>query len=139
MKRISAITLFTIGAIATAAGLVAQQPAVKADIPFNFIAGEKSMPAGEYTISSPNWPIVKIQSADKRIVELVISSRSYHAPAASPQLVFEKCGEFYFLHRVLSPANTSLDLDIASGKAEKRVRTREAKLQTEKEILVAAR
>jgi hypothetical protein len=139
MKRICEISLFTIVTLAASTGLVAQQTGVKADVPFNFTLGERSMPAGEYTISSSDWPVVKIQNADKRYVELVISSRSYREPAVRPQLIFDKCWEFYFLRLVLSPTSTSLDLDIASGKVEKRVRTREAKLQTEKEILVAAR
>jgi hypothetical protein len=63
MKRINAIALFTIVTLTAATQLVAQEPAVKANIPFNFTAGQKSMPAGEYTISSPDTHVLKIQSA----------------------------------------------------------------------------
>jgi hypothetical protein len=139
MKRISAIALFTIVTLAAATGLVAQEPAVKANIPFNFTVGDKSMPAGEYTISSPNWHIVKVQSADMQYVELVVGSKSYRESAAGSELVFDKYGEFYFLRRILSPTATSLNLDIAQGKVEKRVRTREAMLQTGEQTLVATR
>jgi len=139
MKRISAITLFAIATLAATTGLLAQQPVVKANIPFNFTAGEKWMPAGEYTISSLADHVALIQSADRRYSEMVISRQGFQEPAATPQLVFDKYGEYYFLHRVLSGANTPLNLDIALGKSEKKVRTREARLEAYKQILVAGR
>jgi flagellar motor protein MotB len=139
MKRISAIALFTIATLAASTGLFAQQAAVKANIPFNFTVGEQSMPAGEYTITSPNRHIIQIQSANHQYAGMVIGSESSHERAAGPALVFDKYGEYYFLHRVLSPKNTSLNQDVALGNVEKRVRTREAKLGTEEQILVAAR
>jgi hypothetical protein len=139
MKRISAIALFTIAILAAATGLVAQEPAVKANIPFNFTVGETSMPAGEYIISRPDSHLVKIQSADRQYVALVVSSHSYDEAGATGKVVFDKYGEYYFLRRILSPTNTTLNLDIPSGKAEKRVRTQEARLQTGEKTLVAAR
>jgi hypothetical protein len=139
MKRISAIALFTIATLAASTGLFAQQPAVKANIPFNFTVGEQSMPAGEYTITSPSRHVIQVQSADRQYVGMVIASESSHELAANPVLVFDKYGEYYFLHRILSPNNTTLNLDVALGGVEKRVRTREAKLGTEEQILVAAR
>jgi hypothetical protein len=139
MKRICAISLFTIVTLAASTGLVAQEPTVKANIPFNFTVGNRSMPAGEYTISAPDQNIVKIQSADRQHMELVTAIHSSHEPAAGAQLVFDKCGDYYFLHRILSSRSTSLNLDVALGKVEKRVRTREAKLETGEQTLVAAR
>lgn len=139
MKQISAFALFTVVAVAASSPLVAQQPVVKANIPFNFTVGDQSMPAGEYTISSPLHHIIQVQSADRKHVGMVVSTASFREPAASPALVFDKYGEYYFLHRILSPTNTALNLDIPLGKAEKKVRTREATLRTEEPTLVAAR
>lgn len=139
MKRISAIALFTIVTLVAATGLSAEQPALKANIPFNFTVGDTSMPAGEYIISSPESGMVKIQSADNRHVGWVAVLPSHFESAAGGQLLFDKYGESYFLHRILSPANTSQNLDVASGKVEKRVRTREAQFQTGSQTLVAAR
>jgi len=139
MKRISAIALLTVGILAASTGLVAQERVVTANIPFNFTVGEKGMPAGEYTISSPGRNIIKIESADKRHAGFVSSSQSYHEPSSTPQLVFDRYGERYFLHRVLSAKNTSLNTDIPSGKLEKEVQIRESKLQAGEEVLVAAR
>jgi hypothetical protein len=97
------------------------------------------MPAGEYIVSRPDSHLVKIQSADRQYVALVVSSHSYDEAGATGKVVFDKYGEYYFLRRILSPTNTTLNLDIPSGKAEKRVRTQEARLQTGEKTLVAAR
>lgn len=139
MKRISAFALFTIVAVAASIPLAAQQPVVKANIPFNFTVGDQSMPAGEYTISSPLNHIIQVQSADRKHVGMVVSTASFAEPPARPALVFDKYGDYYFLHRILSPTQTALNLDIPLGKAEKKVRTREASLRTEEPVLVAAR
>jgi len=139
MKRIIAFALYTVLAVAASTALVAQQPAVKANIPFDFTVGDQSMPAGGYTFSSPGRNIVQIQSTDRKHVGLVASSASSHEPAASPVLVFDKYGEYYFLNRILCRKTTALNLDIAAGSAEKRIRTREAALRTEERVLVAAR
>jgi hypothetical protein len=139
MKRIIAIALFTIATLAAANGLVAQEPGAKANIPFNFTVGEKSMPAGEYTISLTSEHVVKIQSADKQQLDLVVASKSYQEPGAEGQLVFDKVGEYYFLRRISSPIWSSMNLAIPSGKVEKKVQTREAMLRTGEETLVATR
>ena len=139
MKRISAIALFTIATLAVATGLVAQEPAVKANIPFNFTVGETSMPAGEYIISRSDSNIVKIQSADRQHVVFVVNSHSYDEAGATGKVVFDKYGEYYFLRRILSPTCSTLNLDVPSGKAEKKVRTQEARLQSGGQTLVAVR
>jgi hypothetical protein len=139
MKSISAVTLFTIATLAATNGLFAQEPSAKANIPFNFTVGEKSMPAGEYTISLTSEHVVKIQSADKLQVDLALASKSYQDPGAKGQLVFDKVGDYYFLRQISSPTWSSMNLSIASGKVEKRVQTREAMLRTGEEKLVATR
>ena len=139
MKRINAITLFTIATLAAATGLIAQEQAVKANIPFNFTVGDTSMPAGEYVITRPALHVVKIQSADRQHEARVVSSQSYHEPGAIGKVFFDKYGEHYFLRRILSPTCSTLNLDVPSGKAEKRVRTQEARLQSGGQTLVAVR
>jgi hypothetical protein len=139
MKRISAIALFSIATLAAANGLFAQESAVKANIPFNFTVGNQSMPAGEYTISTPAEHVVEIQSADSRYVDMALAHEADPARTGSAELVFDKCGEFYFLRRISSPAQSALNLEIPRGKAEKNAQTREAKLQMAQETVVAER
>jgi hypothetical protein len=139
MKRIRVLALFTVLAVAPTTALVAQQAAVTATIPFNFTVGDHSLPAGDYTLSSPGRNIVQIQSADRKHAEFVASSQSSHEPPATPALVFAKYGGYYFLNRILCRTNTALNLDLPAGNEEKHMRTREAAVKTEVQIQVAAR
>ena len=142
MNRISAISMLTIASLASCAGAIAQQPAVKANIPFNFTVGNTWMPAGEYRISSPIRQVIEIQSADYAHLATVVSTESHEESTSGSKLVFEKYGNEYFLHRVLCPTVSELNLDIAPGKMEKAARKRslEAKNPDKgQETLVAAR
>ncbi len=49
------ISLLTILAVAGSFGAIAQtSPIVRADIPFSFVAGAKTLPAGEYSFQASN-------------------------------------------------------------------------------------
>jgi hypothetical protein len=67
---------------------------------------------------------------------MAVALRSSQESEAGGELVFDKYGDFYFVHRILSPTNISLNLDVASGKVAARVRTGEARLQTGEQRLV---
>ena len=137
MKRITAIALFSIVSLATSIGAVAQQ-GMKANIPFDFTVGNTKLPAGEYSITSVEQ-VVRLRSADNSSIATVVSLHSNEEPGSQSGLVFLKYGNRYFLHRVLSASISSMDLDIATGKAEKEARSQEARLHTGQEVLVAAR
>ena len=141
MNRISAVTLLAVASLATCGRAIAQQSIIKANIPFNFTVGNTWMPAGEYTISSPLQHMVQLQSADHAKTVEIVSSQSYNESRSGSELVFDKFGDQYFLHRVLCPRITSLNLDVPQGKAEKEARSRslEANLHNREEILVAAK
>jgi len=141
MNRISAIGLLTIASLATCTGAIAQQPALRANIPFDFTVGNTWMPAGEYTITSPYQHLVQLRGADLANTASIVSLQSYEESGSGSKLVFDKYGERYFLHRVLCPSTASLNLEIPQGKAEKRARSRslEAKLHNGEETMVAAR
>jgi hypothetical protein len=142
MNRITAISLLTLGSLASCAGAIAQQPAMKANIPFNFNVGNTWMPAGEYTISTPLRHVLEFQSADHANIATVVSSESHDESNSGSKLVFTRYGNQYFLHRVLCPTVSELNLDLAAGKTEKAARKRslEAKnLDNGQETLVAAK
>ena len=132
MKRITAIGLF-IASLATSIGAVAQQ-GKKANIPFDFTVGDTKLLAGEYTITSIEQE-VRLQSANNASMATVVSLHSNVQPGSQSELVFLKYGNRYFLHRVLSASNNSMDLDIATGKADKEARSEEARLRTGQEVL----
>jgi hypothetical protein len=142
MNRITAISLLTLGSLASCAGAMAQQPAMKADIPFGFAVGNTWLPAGEYTISSPLRHLIEFQSADHANMATVVSAESHQESNSGSKLVFEKYGNQYFLHRVLCPTVSQMNLDVASGKMEKAAHKRSLEARNPdngQETLVAAR
>ena len=64
MNRISAVTLLPVASLETCGRAIAQQPTIKANIPFNFTVGNTWVPAGEYTVTLPSQHVVQLQSAD---------------------------------------------------------------------------
>jgi len=141
MNRISAIGLLTIASLAACTGAIAQQPGLKANIPFDFTVGDTWMPAGEYTISPPQRQIVRFRSADLAKTATIATSQSFYESSSGSKLVFDRYGDQYFLHRVLCPTVSSLNLDVPPGKSEKQARSRslEAKLHNGAETMVAAK
>jgi hypothetical protein len=142
MKRIPTIALLTIASLGTATGAIAQDRAVKANIPFNFTVGDTWMPAGEYVISSPQREILQVRNVDDRSkIATIVDSESYNESTSGGKLVFDKYGNQYFLRHVLCPTVASLNVDLAQGKAEKKAHSRslEANLHNSEETLVAVR
>jgi len=139
MNRIEAIFLLTMASVA-ATGAIAQQPTLKANIPFDFTVGNTLLPAGEYTITSPMREVIVLRTAGHSAS--VVSTENYAESKSGSELVFDKYGEQYFLHEVLCPKVASMNLEVAPSKAEKSARqhTIAAKLPNSGEqIIVAAR
>jgi hypothetical protein len=141
MNRLSTITLLTIASLTTCTGAIAQDHAIKANIPFDFTVGNTWMPAGEYTISTPSRQVLELRSVDLSKSATIVSSESNDESRSGSELVFNKYGDQYFLHGVLCPTVASLNLNVPQGKAEKNARSRslEAKLHNGEETLVAAK
>jgi hypothetical protein len=140
MNRISTIALLAIASLATCAGAYGQDRAVKANIPFDFTVGNTWMPAGEYKISSPfDGAVIELQSMNKTAFVTVIGTASQIKSNSKGELVFDRYGDTYYLHQVLSPTVARLNVDVPPGKAEKRARSLEAKLHNGAETLVAAK
>ena len=76
-------------------------------VPFEFVVGEKRLPAGDYTVR----PILRdsektllIRSADGRAAATIhTSDAGKRAAASQSKLVFAQYGEQYFLARVWTP------------------------------------
>jgi hypothetical protein len=137
MKRNFAIALLALSTLATGGKAVAQEPAVKATVPFEFTVGGRLMPAATYTITSSSGVLV-IQSADRHFVAITTAGYDDRTITGGGKLVFNKYGDQYFLHEVLCPA-ASMHAWIAPSKLEKRVQIQEAKLSGAEPVLVAAR
>jgi hypothetical protein len=95
--------------ITVAAGsALAQAPEkVVVDIPFNFIAGDKALPAGEYTVrnvSTGRTQALLVKSTDGRSASIVLTN-AVEAGSIQKQakLLFRQYGDTYFLSQVWAP------------------------------------
>ncbi|MBV8894480.1 MAG: hypothetical protein JO266_21315 [Acidobacteria bacterium] len=102
MKKETLFPLLAVLLLATGlASAQRKQGPVKANIPFDFVAGNTSMPAGEYRISQlSNVGVLSIKGESGEIA--LVGSNSVQANAMSPgtRLIFHRYGDQYFLYQV---------------------------------------
>lgn len=102
--RIFAMLLF-FGLVAGASSAAnAQETMIKASIPFSFTAGNKMMPAGDYTLKrgAANEPgVLLIRSVDNKssVFLLTEGDSELYAPEKT-ELTFNKIDDQYFLSKI---------------------------------------
>jgi hypothetical protein len=139
MKSFPRLFLIASLLLAAAAGAIAQDHAVNANVPFDFFVGDRFLPAGHYVLSFPYAGSIEIQSQDRRMTTFIVAIPGLQEPDHGSQLEFKKYGQAYFLHRVLCPVATGMNRVIPAGKHEKTVIDREAKIGDSSTVLVAAK
>ena len=135
MKRIIAIALFAASSLAAAGTLSAQDHKTKANIPFAFTVGSRTLPAGNYTISSLSRNGVAVQNDQSHMVAV---SSVYDSDKQSPNgvLVFERYGNQYFLEEILGPSN-AMNVSVPHSKREQSAQREEAATREHTQTLVA--
>ena len=91
MKRFSTGALTIAALLLTAGTAMSQSPSIKADIPFTFYAGAKSMPAGKYEIiRQPAGPISLNGPGGDTTLLPVLTYLGRHDSDTEPELIFDK-------------------------------------------------
>jgi hypothetical protein len=100
-----AMAIAVIGLAAAPAVAAEMQSQVKAEIPFAFMAGEKAMPAGTYTVfHSGSNGVITLRAIDGKSAAMVQVNPVYRKDGdMRAELWFNKYGERYFLSRVNHP------------------------------------
>src|SRR5829696_7095800 len=110
-KQISRALLGLAAALALAVAANAQVlNAVVIRVPFDFVAGEKQLPAGRYTVRrvrSDAESALFIRSEDGRSTAVVLTNTGEAAPHAAA-LVFRRHGDRYFLAEISVPGAASV-------------------------------
>ena len=92
--------VFGIGTVTASA----QGQVLKADIPFEFTVGKKSLPAGEYLVKLPETAgaqVVSFKKADGEGYGMTLTNQvSSKGAEVQNGLVFVKSGDRYFLYQV---------------------------------------
>jgi hypothetical protein len=112
------------------------EPRIIANIPFAFIAGNKTLPAGEYTIDRPNSnepDLLLIRSADKHVA-FFLNANNVQARQTpnKTELVFNEIGNKYFLSQVWM-AGDDTGREIPKARAERELE--QAALQSTPQVI----
>ncbi len=115
-----------------------QQPLV-VNVPFEFVAGGKTLPAGEYSVStsSPERTLLLIDRQDPSAsifmgTNAIIASE----PKSESKLVFNRYGDRYFLSQVWTAGNSCGRL-LPMSDREKEV-SQTAKFETQGQVTLVA-
>ena len=75
-------------------------------VPFAFVVGDRTLPAGEYTVRSEGPVGVLIQNTDGKAAIFALP-HAIQSPKATPhsRLVFHQYGDTYFLSELWRPGN----------------------------------
>ena len=110
LKGSTMVLLLVVLAFATAVASANAQSSnrVVADIPFEFVVGSETLPAGEYVLTADSQDkALRIQSADaKNSTARITNSLEPRRNRTNARLVFHRYGERYFLTEVWSGADS---------------------------------
>ncbi|HET6928814.1 MAG TPA: hypothetical protein VFI45_00710 [Candidatus Acidoferrum sp.] len=107
MKTLRSI-LFVLAAILIVPAARAQQNGVKANVPFDFIVGDRAYPAGEYVLKAALNTGGTIRMENVQEVSAVFVSSNpceNRKPPTESKLVFHRIAGRYFLYQVWTAGN----------------------------------
>ena len=108
MKNLRSVLFVLAAAILLVPVARAQQKAVKADVPFDFVIGNRAYPAGEYTLRAAlnDSGIIRIENMKEVSAAFTQSNPCSKAtPSTATTLVFHRMGTHYFLYQVWTEGN----------------------------------
>ncbi len=143
MKK-QALTVLSIGSLLVmlaVAPLHAISSTFTANIPFDFMVGNKTLPAGSYKVGHPNiMGTLVIQSVDHRgsafFLAHFVSAKSGQDNSA--KLIFNRYGDQYFLSQVWSGEETDGRGLIKSRREREVAKVNQAKNASEPEVVFIA-
>ena len=113
MAGVMALTAMAFTRVAQAQELLA------VNIPFDFVAGNTQLPAGEYTVrvSAPTHTIILISRKDSATSAFLVTNAAVSAePQSESKLIFNRYGERYFLSQVWTEGNSQGRQLLKSGR-----------------------
>jgi hypothetical protein len=102
----------------------AQSTMLKANIPFDFVVGDKQFPSGEYNVKPVNQTATLIQSEDTVSSAIVLTSAAQAKQISSVgKLVFNRYGDQYFLSKIW-PAASDRGRELRKSRLEREMAQR---------------
>ena len=126
--------------IAMATTQVAQaQDRLAVNVPFDFMAGNTQLPAGEYTVqvSAPTHSIILISRKDSTTSAFINTNPAVSSqPQSESKLVFNRYGDRYFLSQVWQEGNAEGRQLLKSSREKEMAQI--AKLDTQGQVTLVA-
>ncbi|MBL8149196.1 MAG: hypothetical protein JNN15_04635 [Blastocatellia bacterium] len=105
-------TLFMIVTLTAINALAQAEQIFVVNIPFEFVASKKALPAGTYTIkrlSSDSENTLVIRSQDGRVIDTISTNSSLtNKVIEKGRLVFYRMGDRHFLAEIQAPGDTKI-------------------------------
>jgi hypothetical protein len=95
-----------------------------ANVPFAFELGSKHLAPGVYTVSTPMDGVIEIKGTSDAIMILANHGQS-GTPTTTAKLVFDRCGEHYFLRQLWFAPEENTYLESPESKSEKQAKRSE--------------
>jgi hypothetical protein len=106
--------------------LVAQQQVFDAKVPFQFSAGDRTLPAGEYRLTRHN-DFLNVENRGDYSSALILASGTDSSSDGQVHLVFDHVNDLYFLRKVVAPAGS---IELAVSKTEKKAEMDQRRLSS---------
>lgn len=138
MKRIATLALFILASILGPGNALGQGSDVRAKIPFDFIVGNTTLPAGSYEITPVFTDAIAISNSEASHAVLSMVSADSTQSRSGAVLVFQKHGSSYFLCEILGGPSGKLNVALPESKLEKRARALELMASNQSQISIPA-
>jgi len=120
MKRLSVIILPVFLLVMLAAGTIYAQgtfTVIRGDIPFDFIVGDKTLPAGNYEFHPllGKNTLPKLQNTKNlEVVVLRTTVLTENGKQVKPMFVFRRYGEQYYMAQIWNGSNAGIEVPRSS-------------------------
>jgi hypothetical protein len=115
------------------------QDRLAVNVPFDFVAGNTQLPAGEYTVqvSAPTHSIILISRKDSTASAFINTNAAVSSqPQSESKLVFNRYGDRYFLSQVWQEGNAEGRQLLKSSREKEMAQI--AKLDTQGQVTLVA-
>jgi hypothetical protein len=135
-RTLTTMALFAVTSLVAVNNVSAQEHAVQANIPFDFTVNGALLPPGTYWFKSTSSNQVFVQSKTEKASALANGFSDDRVSSDVAKIVFDKVGDQYFLHEIVSTSATQ-SVNIPESKLEKQTKMQHAALQSETQTVVA--
>ena len=102
-----------------------------ANVPFAFELGSKHLAPGTYTVSTPIEGVIELKSSSDAIMTMANHGQS-STPTTTAKLVFDRCGDQYFLRQLWFSPEQNTYLESPESKSEKQAKRSELATNSKK-------